>query len=587
MKKIYLYAVALGMLVTSCEDFLTEYPGNKITPDDFFKNEREINLYANSFYQRDMPGTEIASGDKISDITAVVSVDKYLTAGFSPADQGGWGWSDLRNINYFIDRVKKSPVDEAVRNKYLGLAKFWRAKFYFEKVKTFGGIPYYDYCLAENDPALYKGRDSREFVMDKVLEDLYEAVKYSSDTKDETCTTVTRYVALAMKARVCLYEGTFRKYHTEMNLPDADKWLKEAATAAEAIMTSQKYKLVNTGNPETDYRALFTAENRSGVRKIIDEVIWAQVYDTEYRRWHDLTWAYNSATAGSRWSLIRQFVNTYLMLDGSRFTDKAGYNEMTFPNEVKNRDYRLKQTVRTPGYKRSTGAVALPDFAITLNGYHMYKWSLDNPFYDGQAEATNAVPIFRYAEILLIYAEAKAELGEFTSIIWDKTIKLLRERAGVIGKEPEMADTYLQTTFYPGISDKYLLEIRRERAIELIAENHRFDDLMRWKRGDLLAEDAMQWTGIYVPELGKGYDMDGDGKADVCFYTGSKPSIPGVTFVKLSDTFTLTDIANNKGNLIWAKGVQRSWEDKKYLHPIPRNVRVVNPALEQNPNWGD
>lgn len=150
-----------------------------------------------------------------------------------------------------------------------------------------------------------------------------------------------------------------------------------------------------------------------------------------------------------------------------------------------------------------------------------------------------------------------------------------------------MADTYLQTTFYPGISDKYLLEIRRERAIELIAENHRFDDLMRWKRGDLLAEDAMQWTGIYVPELGKGYDMDGDGKADVCFYTGSKPSIPGVTFVKLSDTFTLTDIANNKGNLIWAKGVQRSWEDKKYLHPIPRNVRVVNPALEQNPNWGD
>lgn len=586
MKKIYLYAIALGMMITSCEDFLTEYPGNKITPDDFFKNEREINLYANSFYQKDMPATEVASGDKISDITAIVSVDKYLTSGFSPADQGGWSWSDLRNINYFIDKVKISPVDEAVKNRYLGLAKFWRAKFYFEKVKTFGGVPYYDYCLSENDPALYKARDSREFVMDQVLADLNDAVAYCPDTKDETCTTVTRYVALALKSRVCLHEGTFRKYHTEMNLPNANMWLQEAARAANAIMESGKYKLLNTGKPESDYRTLFTAENRTGVKKIVDEVIWAQVYDAEFRRWHDLTWTYNSATAGSRWSLIRQFVNTYLMLDGSRFTDKTGYNEMTFPNEVKNRDYRLKQTVRTPGYRRSTGALALPDFAITLNGYHLYKWSLDNPFYDGQGEATNAVPIFRYAEILLIYAEAKAELGEFSNV-WAKTIKLLRERAGVNGKEPEVADTYLQNTFYPAITDKYLLEIRRERAIELIAENHRYDDLMRWKRGDLLSEEAMQWTGIYVPELGKGYDMDGDGKADVCFYSGNKPSISGVTFVKLNDTFTLTDIGNGRGNLIWAKGVQRAWEDKKYLRPIPRNVRVVNPALEQNPNWGE
>lgn len=222
----------------------------------------------------------------------------------------------------------------------------------------------------------------------------------------------------------------------------------------------------------------------------MDETIWAQVYDAEFRRWHDVTWKYNSATSGSRWSLTRSFVNTYLMRDGSRFTDKAGYETMTFPQEVKDRDCRLKQTIRTPGYKRidkDKEITVLPDFTITLSGYHMMKWSLDNTFYDGQAEATNAMPIFRYAEILLIYAEAKAELGEFTSDIWNKTIKLLRERAGVNGKEPETADTYMQETYYPNISDKYLLEIRRERAIELIAEDRRYDDLMRWKAADLLA----------------------------------------------------------------------------------------------------
>lgn len=588
MKKICLYAMVLGMMFVSCEDFLTEYPKNKITPEDFFKTEREINLYANSFYQKDMPGTGVATGDGLTDIIEVVSVSTYLTTGYSAANQGGWSWSDLRNINYFLDRLKESPVKDEVKNKYVGLAKFWRAKFYFEKVKTFGGVPYYDYCLEADDEALYKPRDSREFVMDKVLEDLNEAVKYLPDTKDETCTTVTRYVALAMKARVCLHEGTFRKYHTEMNLSDADKWLKEAASAAEELINSKKYKLLNTGDVNTDYRKLFTAENRTGVSKIKDEVIWAQVYDAEFRRWHNVTWQYNSATTGSRWSLSRAFVNTYLMEDGSRFTDKTDYETMTFPQEVKSRDNRLKQTIRTPGYKRinkDKEITVLPEFTITLSGYHMMKWSLDDMFYDGQAEATNAIPIFRYAEILLIYAEAKAELKEFTSDVWNKTIKLLRERAGVKGMEPEIADTYMQETFYPNITDKYLLEIRRERAIELIAEDRRYDDLMRWKAADLLSSSRTTWEGIYIPEINKGYDLDGDGKADVCFYTGNKPSISGVKFVKLGGNLTLS--GSDSGYLVWGAEFQREWEDKKYLRPIPRNVRVLNPALEQNPGWED
>ena len=348
MKKIYLYAMALGLMFASCEDFLTEYPKNKITPDDFFKTEREISLYANSFYEKDMPGVGVATGDGVADIMEVVSVSSYLTSGYGPDNQGGWSWSDLRNINYFIDRLKQSPVSDDIKNKYMGLAKFWRGKFYFEKVKTFGGVPYYDYCLEPDDEALYKPRDSREFVMDKVLEDLNEAVKYLTDKKDETCTTVTRYVALAMKARVCLHEGTFRKYHPEMNLPDADKWIREAALAAEELINSKQYKLLNTGEAEKDYRKLFTAENRVGVRSILDETIWAQVYDAEFRRWHDVTWKYNSATSGSRWSLTRSFVNTYLMRDGSRFTDKAGYETMTFPQEVKDRDPRPPDTVPAP-----------------------------------------------------------------------------------------------------------------------------------------------------------------------------------------------------------------------------------------------
>ena len=141
MKKIYLYAKALGLMFASCEDFLTEYTKNKITPDDFFKTEREISLYAISFYEKVMPGVGVATGDGVADIMEVVSVSSYLTSGYGPDNLGGWSWSDLRNINYFIDRLKQSPVSDDIKNKYMGLAKFWRGKFYFEKVKTFGGVP--------------------------------------------------------------------------------------------------------------------------------------------------------------------------------------------------------------------------------------------------------------------------------------------------------------------------------------------------------------------------------------------------------------------------------------------------------------
>ena len=169
MKKIYLYAMALGLMFASCEDFLTEYPKNKITPDDFFKTEREISLYANSFYEKDMPGVGVATGDGVSDIMEVVSVSSYLSSGYGPDNQGGWSWSDLRNINYFIDRLKQSPVCDDIKNKYMGLAKFWRAKFYFEKVKTFGGVPYYDYCLEPDDEALYNGASNPKETMSPEL----------------------------------------------------------------------------------------------------------------------------------------------------------------------------------------------------------------------------------------------------------------------------------------------------------------------------------------------------------------------------------------------------------------------------------
>ena len=185
--------------------------------------------------------------------------------------------------------------------------------------------------------------------------------------------------------------------------------------------------------------------------------------------------------------------------------------------------------------------------------------------------------MFRFAEVLLNYAEAKAELGEFGETEWNQTIKLLRERAGVNSKVPLAADPYLIDYYANQTTDKWILEIRRERAIEMLLENLRYEDLMRWKLGNLLEKE---WTGIYIPEKEKAYDLNGDGINDVCVTDGKPGTEKGVFYIDLSKgQYTL--YKNNC--LIYNE--TRMWADRKYLHPIPKTACVINPALGQNDGW--
>jgi hypothetical protein len=310
---------------------------------------------------------------------------------------------------------------------------------------------------------------------------------------------------------------------------------------------------------------------------------------------NDANWWWTSATYGSRVSLIRTFVNTYLNIDGTPFTNTPGYKTKVFAEEVKNRDNRLKQTIRSGDYKRINGGAAEPAppvFSYTYTGYQPIKWTLDDMYYDGGSRNTNSIPIIRYAEVLLNYAEAKAELGTLTDEDWAKTIGALRQRAGIMGglaAKPAVADPYLQANYFPNISDPALLEVRRERGIELVLEGLRFDDIVRWKRGELM---EMEWNGFYVLALNQPLDLNEDGKLDVSFYT-SKPtsSVAGVTYVNVAETLSggspnpqrLSE--GTHGELTWLSNIPRNWEDKHYLYPIPETDRLLNPALGQNPGW--
>lgn len=596
-KRLYIYgALAVLLSTTSCEKFLTREPENEIGSINFLTKESDLALYANGFIQRHMPDEEtLAWGDQYSDITATRASTAFLIGDTWNADQqGGWSggssgtWSKLRNVNYFLQNLPKAKgnVSDEVYRHYEGVGRFWRAYFYFDMVKTFGDVPWYDQALEVDDyTQLYKGRDSREFVMEKVLEDLnYAAENCSADAKYvKTSTMIHKWVALAFKARVCLFEGTYRKYHTELGLQtSAATFLREAVKAAEELMTSGPYSLVNNAsNVATQYRSLFNSENLNEQEVILGVRFMKDV------RMHSITWKLFSASYGNNWSLSQDFVNHYLKLDGSRFTDDPNYATKTYQDNFVNRDYRLKQTVVAPDYERKISGNLkkdAPNFALTSTGYQLIKWAIDDDIHVGIANSYNSVPMFRYAEVLLNYAEAKAELGEMGVTEWNRSIRLLRERAGVNGAAPSTYDPYLASYYMNQTTDMWILEVRRERTVELVHENLRYDDLMRWKLGPLLAKP---WKGIYFEQKNTPYDLNGDGVMDVAVVDVEPPAsskVPGVVYVVLGTGFRLTD--GNSGNLEFGMHQNRYWHDKKYLRPVPSTAIQVNPnLLPQNQGW--
>lgn len=575
--KIFAILLATGLMGACNDDFLERYPKSQISPQAFFNNEAELKLYTNSFYNY-LPGEDIFTDDFSSDNIEQGSINN-LVAGRTivptSASEAGWTWGQLYNINYFIANYRKAYEKEKpeIVNHYGGIARFYRALFYFEKVKRFGDVPWYSDPLYEGSPDLYKPRDSRQVVIDSVMADLNFAIAHVRPAKNVS--RVTKWAALALKSRVGLFEGTFRKYHTELGLESsADALLREAAAAAKAVIDGGQYNLYNTGKPYSDYLQLFAAESANTT-----EVILARVYDQEFNKSTPLNNIFTSPTRGTP-GYTKSFVNSYLTIDGEPISQRAGYPELTFWEETRDRDPRMYQTLRTPGYTRIGQTTPLrPDFANAYTGYHNVKF-VTGTDRDGGGN-TNDLPVFRYAEVLLNYAEAKAELGEFTQADADLSINKIRARAGMpaldvnaVTPDPFLLDQYQHT------DDVLVLEVRRERRIELALEGFRYTDLMRWKEGDLLAET---FEGMYFPGPGV-YDLDNDGKNDVAIITSSADAVSGLQNILLGPERALSN--GTSGNLIVHPQLNKVFEDPKhYLFPLPITELLLNDNLDQNPGW--
>jgi len=593
--------VSVSALLTGCAKELNQTPQSTANNSAIFGSVQGLQLYASSFYDGLASAATTVRGDDQygdADYGARNSIPLYLQDSTYNSQQAtpssDWSWTTLRNLNYFIANVSipNANIPTSVQQNYIGLARFFRAYFYYNMVTKYGNVPWIGRPLGTSDSALYSAQTDRTVVIDSVLADLDYAAQNITLKSDPTASQVTKWVAYGLKSRICLFEGTFREYQTKYGLgATVADLLTQGAAAAKAVIDSGGYSLNTAGGTGTDYRNVFISPS-----PLANEVMLSDVMSASLSVYNDANWYYTSGSYGTHYSLTRGFVDTYLNSDGSVY---ATSDNATFQQETANRDPRLAQTIRTPGYKR-VNVAAPPNFSYTVTGYMPIKWSMDDPAFDNTTDNTNSICLMRYAEILLNYAEAEEELKNYggaglSAADWTKTIGALRTRAGLTGglTFPTTVDPYIQSYYSPQASDSYgaltitdpvLLEIRRERGIELVLEGFRFNDLTRWRLGTLLARP---WDGIYVPAVNTNIDLDGDGKPDVCFYnTGTPPSaVSGVSYVPIGGNNGTSLSNGTSGRIYYLNNGHRLWFDYKYLYPIPYTERLLNPNLVQNPGW--
>lgn len=578
--KLFKYIALVGVLsLSSCtkdflgDDFLTKEPLDQLTDPAFWSSEENIRTYTYGFYFSYFKGYgqgyawgPYFSGQALNDDFAPQSPVEFIInvptsgAGWSPtvpANQTPTGttsyYSRIRKANHFIESVPKAELAEEVQNHWLGIGRFFRGLEYAKFVNAFGDVPYIDRVLTEDDPELFRPRDSRIFVMDKVLEDFQFAAEYVRDNDGPSQQAVNRYVVLAFMSRVFLFEGTWLKYH-EIDEEKAEEYLEAAKWAAEEVMNSGAFFVSN------DYHGLFTSESLKGNPEIILYKEYA-----EGVMQHSLM-SYNNLEPQN--GVSKNAVDNYLLSDGLPIGLSPLYKgDKTVENALQNRDGRMIQTI--------VPKIRLMNIVsnYSSSGYATHKFLnedlKDKSVGTGSLNITDG-PIIRYGEVLMNYVEAAAELGELTQDGIDKTINVLRNREGVglprleiIGNQPAVNGSVYDDPDRDPSVPSLIWEIRRERRSELIFEGLRLNDLRRWKKLEYADTDKN-------PTINRGAYII---KAD---YTSDQ--LNGITID-----------GTDEGYIIPSNSNKRTVVDKYYLDPLPIDqislYRNNGVELEQNPGW--
>ena len=585
--KNIMWFAAILLLFGCNDDFLERVPLDSVSDATFWSTESDLQVYNNNFYDlaRNDDNVPIMMGhqdgfnshkygiwylDEATDnITAQHSRhDRYrsLRAGIHVVPDGAqWygykGWNFVRSLNIGLKNYDLANVSEEIKDKYRAEARLFRGWFYQDKVSKFGDITWIDEELSTESEQLFSARTPRDEVMANVLADLNFAVANIPESWGDGGNhgRLNRWAALLVKSRVCLFEGTWQKYHGGSN---SEMWLTEAANAAKELIDNGPYSLYTTGDPQHDYNAYHRQLDLDGNSEVI---LWRKYDPGQYTNHVMSYWrGYNGGATKS-------MVEDYLCTDGKPITLSDQYaGDATIEDVFVNRDPRLRQTILHPEDREFYNFGNSADFTYprvsgmvggerSATGYQIIKvYDVAAAYRSYNTSWTPAITL-RLGEALLNYAEAVAELGTITQGDLDITINALRDR---------VAMPHLDMTNVPedprytsdGISP-LIAEIRRERRVELFMEGFRYDDIRRWKQGSKLAK--------------KDYGLLWDAAAEARY--------EGATVITAVDPESGKTYIDPYGGSDWAS--PQFDENKHYLWPIPLSEISQNPDLGQNPGW--
>jgi len=583
-KKIFHISLTIITIVslTRCsDDILDQVPLSEVSIGSYFTSARHFEIYVNKFYETLGSNTWFSPGIFVEDFGSDNQIgenpEPHLNGQtiIEPTDDE-WetAYQTIRQINIMLyEGVNNLPDSEYDNAKsYIAEGRFFRAWIYFKLLKRFGAVPWLEKPVYPNDEeALRTPRTPRNQLVESIVADLDFA--YSSlKTISESNGRISKEAALAFKSRVCLYEGTWEKYHNIENDPfridgeDGSDFIRQAAESASILINSNNFGLYN----ETDepYFNLFNREDHS----TNPEVILYRHYERAYEMFQSVSWSiFNAADErNGSYGLTRDLVQAYIDIEGNPVSiSRLPLSEESIPEVFVNRDPRLKQTLYFPGclvyYDISTDVTLYyPDLPLLNDcptGYHSRKGaSQDGANFMVKQDQTDLIYI-RYGEVLLNYIEAKAELGEVTQEDLDITVNALRARAGFsteghlkLGSIPvDNMNVFAQKGL-----DPLLVEIRRERRVEFAIEGIRIDDIKRWAAADELLMDRTFYGAKYQ------WWVDNDTQG---LYGASKYP------------------TNGDGYLDPWQGIKIGFKNTRdYLYPLPAQ-EISLAGYQQNPGW--
>jgi starch-binding outer membrane protein, SusD/RagB family len=570
--KITICLFALILIFNACDkEFLDRSPLDQVGSVDYFKSPADLKTYINQFYTSSFfPVFREHGGDYGSDNAITINVNRSLEGTYTLDDAGSISFAYVRSINYFFDNYKKVEENATIEEyqQYLGEAHFFRAAIYFSLLRRYGDIQWFTTTLGTDSPELTKPRDPRNIVADNIIADLDSAAMYLSEDKTDGASRINKWMALLIQSRVAIFEGAWEKYHDGtpfgVNSADPDKYFTKAVEATTAIMNSGLYDIYSTGNTSSDYHDLFILRDYSSTNEVMfwrkfDNILGKGESSFRNQPNHQGEWPYD-------YTYTKELADSYLCTDGDPISVSPLFQGFaSLAAEVQNRDPRFSQTIATedvPWFIYEDGSIdywgeTVYDWINTSSQYNAPSGYVNRKGYNPlkvyhvpQYEETPGI-VFRYGEVLLNFAEAKAELGSISQADINLSIKKLRDRVGM----PNLVLANISTDpdwDFPALSP-VINEIRRERRIELMAENRRMMDLYRWAAMDELIVGKRP-KGFLASQIAVNPNpVDGDGFLDP--YQLKLPTGYGFNV------------------------------NRDYLSAIPKDQLLLNPNLTQNPGW--